>query len=369
MKQELFDKFMKQHEQAYQDARRSHAVAPRAPGQSPRADDAQERAAAMRQQAQLQLARAEAETAAGSRGRQFGPHGRVTEPDADGSVRLLSPDDLPPSPIEMATELIARSGVWRSKEQYLATLFLLEPLQQVWERARREGAIDELQRPGGVIRFTRDMPMRPVFLHGPGGSGKTHCMTEVVIKVVRHFLGERGAKAIAAQNSAARLLLGKTMHAAGKLNRKQSLKAKQLKPSSQKRRALETEWVDPLLLLCDELSLAPPPLLAGVSRRAFHGRARPLRLNADDIMDHPFGDILLQALMGDFLQLNPVKSHTLVEAFATSRVPGVPEIGIAIVISRPFLCISQTDAGPSSTAKMIRLSELRPHPTNMSPIN
>ena len=44
-------------------------------------------------------------------------------------------------------------------------------------------------------------------------------MTDVVVKVVRHFLGRRGVKAIAASNSAARLLLGKTMHQAGKMRR------------------------------------------------------------------------------------------------------------------------------------------------------
>ena len=44
-------------------------------------------------------------------------------------------------------------------------------------------------------------------------------MTEVVMKVVRHFLGDASVKAIAAHNSAARLLLGKTMHAAGKMTR------------------------------------------------------------------------------------------------------------------------------------------------------
>ena len=80
-----------------------------------------------------------------------------------------------------------------------------------------------------------------------------------------------------------------------------------------------------MLLLVDELSLASPPLFAGISRRAFHGRARSLRLVMDDILDHPFGDVLVQVLMGDFLQLNPVKSHTLIEAFCCTPVPGVPD--------------------------------------------
>jgi hypothetical protein len=41
-------------------------------------------------------------------------------------------------------------------------------------------------------------------------------------------------------------------------------------------------------------------------------------------MEHPFGDVLLQILMGDFLQLSPVKAHTLIEALCRSEVPRVP---------------------------------------------
>ena len=77
-------------------------------------------------------------------------------------------------------------------------------------------------------------------MHGPGGSGKTYCMTEVVVKVVRHFFGEAGVKAIASANSAARLLKGKTMHAACKMTRQQSLQATRLKPNSRAKKALQT---------------------------------------------------------------------------------------------------------------------------------
>ena len=79
-----------------------------------------------------------------------------------------------------------------------------------------------------------------------------------------------------------------------------------------------------MLLAGDEISMAKPPLLAAIHRRAFYGRARHLGLKPNEIMEHPFGDVLLQAFMGDFLQLNPVKSHTLLEAFSKTRVPGVP---------------------------------------------
>ena len=166
---------------------------------------------------------------------------------------------------------------------------------------------------------------RRLFLHGPGGSGKTFCMTEVVMPVVKQFFGPLAVKAIAAANSAARLLKGKTMHAAGKLTRSQSLSAKKLKPNSRALKALQMEWQTTTMLLCDEVGLAQPPLLAGISRRASHGRKRLLELDLARMLEEPFGAVFLQAFLGDFMQLNPVKNHSLLEAFLVrSHVPGVP---------------------------------------------
>ena len=102
---------------------------------------------------------------------------------------------------------------------------------------------------------------------------------------------------------------------AGKMGRSQSLRAKMLRPNSKAKKALELEWGYLVLLLGDELSLASPPLLAGVSRRASYGRRALKKLEVFKFMEQPFGEVLLQVLMGDFMQLNPVKSHTLLEAF------------------------------------------------------
>ena len=38
------------------------------------------------------------------------------------------------------------------------------------------------------------------------------------------------------------------------------------------------------------------------------------------VLDEPFGKVLLLVLMGDFMQLNPVASHTLMEAFLRESV-------------------------------------------------
>ena len=152
-------------------------------------------------------------------------------------------------------------------------LFVLQPCQILWERAREAGDMALLTNSSGLAELGRKLGARHVFLHGPGGSGKTFCMTDVVLKIVRHFFGERGVKAIAATNSAARLLLGKTMHAAGKLARQQSLKAQKLKPNSRVKKALQREWEALVLLLGDELSMAAPALVACVPPRRASGSA------------------------------------------------------------------------------------------------
>ena len=65
------------------------------------------------------------------------------------------------------------------------------------------------------------------------------------------------------------------------------------------------------MLLGDEISLAAPALLAGISRRATYARRSLLKLDVKKSIEEPFGRVLLQVLAGDFLQLNPVANHTL----------------------------------------------------------
>ena len=117
------------------------------------------------------------------------------------------------------------------------------------------------------------------------------------------------------------------MHAAGALTRGQSLKAARLKPNSRAKKKLQAEWDHLILLLADELSLASPPLLAGVSRRASHGRKDAFDLDMLRCMEQPFGNVLLQALLGDFMQINPVQGHVLLEALLPkgTHVPGTPK--------------------------------------------
>ena len=329
MKQKMMEKFYDHHELLYQDAQKSTAIEPTIGDDKSTADVADDGKAAFRNQERI-MEEKNRESDENVRLRDFAV-GQLTQPGIHmDEARRLTPSELPVSPFQMMVPLIARAGIWQSEEQYLATIFLLLPVQQLWERAG--GDADNMKNPKWIADNTKGpngVPLRKIFAHGPGGSGKTYFLTEVVLPVARHFFGEEGTKAIAAHNSAARLLRGSTMHSAGKMGRDQSMKAKKLLPKRTVKTRLENEWKHTACLVCDELGLAAPRLVAAVSRRAYYGRAhlypefetRNLQLP----VEHPFGDVPIQALAADMMQLNPVKSHSMVEAYCTSKVPGVPE--------------------------------------------
>ena len=317
-KKDLLSTFLKDHTNAYASVSRFRKTIRRSPNFNGHSAD-ELRAAGARQKALIETRKEEVSRPVPQVRSQRSPSPKAAR------SRSLRPEDLPRSPMDVATELIAKSGVFRSQEQYLATIFMLQPCQEVWEAAVKNGCLSELQTPSTLARLSTGIRVRRLFLHGPGGSGKTYSLTEVVIKVVKQFFGSKGVLAIAAANSAARLLRGKTMHSAGKMTRQQSLKAHKLKPNSRAKKALQREWEALVFLLGDELSMASPPLLAGISRRASHGRKDLLKLDMSDVLTQPFGQVLLQALAGDFMQLNPVASHTLMEALLQrSHVPGDP---------------------------------------------
>ena len=189
-----------------------------------------------------------------------------------------------------------------------------------------------------------------IFLHGPGGSGKTYMLTRVILPVYEHFL-PKASKGIAAQNSAARLITGATVHYMSALKRSAELGLQ--KPSRDRMQALERRWQHVALAFLDEISLTPPSLLAVLDDAAHWGRQSLLNScssgsvpvggsipapralgkrktrrsrEADDAFaagPDTLGNILCQILAGDFLQLNPVLNHSLMEIFGV-EVPRAP---------------------------------------------
>ena len=71
----------------------------------------------------------------------------------------------------------------------------------------------------------------------------------------------------------------------------------------------------------DEISLTPPPLLAVLNASAGWGRQEIAALkDVADFQERPLGDVLCQIMSGDFLQLNPVLNHSLMEAWLQVKI-------------------------------------------------
>ena len=83
------------------------------------------------------------------------------------------------------------------------------------------------------------------------------------------------------------------------------------------------------LAFLDEISLTPPSLLAVLDDSARWGRESlvtgSVRGGGDDDAElvGTLGNVLCQIIAGDFLQLNPVLNHSLMEIFGV-EVPRAP---------------------------------------------
>ena len=99
------------------------------------------------------------------------------------------------------------------------------------------------------------------------------------------------------------------------------------KPGLQLLRRLEATWSPLAAIVMDEISLADPELIAVLNDSAGWGRMKTYGLNSSSFVQNTFGNTMLQVMLGDFLQLNPVKSHSLLGCFLQGTgidIPGVP---------------------------------------------
>ena len=214
------------------------------------------------------------------------------------------------------------------KDQYDATMLCIEPLQRLWKQAAADNKLHIFQSRSDMLSYLSTIPetmVRRMFFHGPGGSGKTYFVNEVVLPTYKKYC-PNATRAFAARNSAARLIGGATFHYMGSLLRQQVLTRK--KPSPKLIQKLQLLWSHLALALIDEISLVDPQLLAVVNDRCCWGRNSSQRVDPEDFCRCPFGNILMQMLLGDFMQLNPTMSHSLLETFlrgTSIEVPRAPK--------------------------------------------
>ena len=93
-----------------------------------------------------------------------------------------------------------------------------------------------------------------LLLVGGGGCGKTRIFNMVLVPLLEAFYGPQGVMKEASSNKAARLLHGKTMHAANKLHGCSSLRTVHLRLKEQRGKELESIYSKLGAKVIDELS-------------------------------------------------------------------------------------------------------------------
>ena len=239
-------------------------------------------------------------------------------------MKMIDVSQLGISPAEYTRLSAVRHGIVNSEEQYNAVLFCVLPLEQLWRWAAAEGRLSVFNTEATALMLLEDAPPRVfnrLFCHGPGVSGKTRFIATVIQPTYARYLP--GARvAFAACNSAARLIGGNTMHRMAALTRHQPLS--ETRPSARALEQCKHFWAHVALTIGDEGSQVDPNLLAIARARAYYGRIQKSSWDIGSLPEHPFGDIPMQVLLADFLQLNPVKSHTLLEALIDTKEYAIP---------------------------------------------
>ena len=134
-----------------------------------------------------------------------------------------------------------------------------------------------------------------LFLHGPGGSGKT-TVIDLVLKYAEEFcsylenfrFGPRTILVTAMTGVAATLLLGETTHRAVYLNQRKPIEAYQIE-----------EWIETRLLIIDEISFASKSDFVNL-----HKKVRRLKQN----LNLHYGGLSI-VFSGDMRQLEPVGAN------------------------------------------------------------
>ena len=220
----------------------------------------------------------------------------------------------------MARRLACQSGAAWDRQQYEMIICCVWPLHRVWEYALTERRLKEWNSVEGRLQLIQDAQVPPVrvFAHGAGGSGKTYCLTKVVMAVFQWFMPGQCRKQ-ASTNSAARLIAGDTMHACAGLLKSAKFTAEE--PSRKVQNKLKTTWGTAVFVYNDEVGAAAPGLYGTLSSRAYWGKRAAGQIEDVGPKQAPFGNPLLHVDAGDFAQLRPVPkgSPSLMEAFLMSR--------------------------------------------------
>lgn len=139
---------------------------------------------------------------------------------------------------------------------------------------------------------------RNVFLHGPGGTGKSYTIRHAVTDLRQrgYKVACTAATGIAAVNLSTNCLVAFTLHKWG-IGGLSDRSSSQLIDDISKKCHLVKRWRETNILFIDEISMIGEDFFTKLSTIAKHFRREP---------DRPFGGLRI-VVSGDFLQLPPVK--------------------------------------------------------------
>ena len=228
------------------------------------------------------------------------------------SVELFDVEDVLAGPRQVGWKLCQAAEL--NADQKRAVALVVQPMQAAWEKAldaaeltsrnaAREARVEEARKllplVGALVRL---------LLVGGGGCGKTRIFNKVLVPLLEEFYGPQSVMKEASSNKAARLLHGKTMHAANKLTGNSSLRTVHLRLDEQRAKVLGNISGKIGATIIDEHSQTSAKLFHADAYITSLARA-PIYKLAPERYAHPletWGCLPVVCVGGDELQLPPV---------------------------------------------------------------
>ena len=231
------------------------------------------------------------------------PMGRATP-----AVKPFDVEDTLAGPRAVAWKLSQAAEL--NRDQLRAVALVVKPMQETWERGR--DAAELASRSASPSNEQRKLPLTGalvrLLLVGGGGCGKTRIFNKVLIPLFETFYGPDGVMKEASSNKAARLLGGKTVHTANKLQGGASLRTVHLRLGEKRSDVLGTVYGRTGAKIIDEFSQLAAKLFHADAFITMMARAPifKLRPEAYAVAEHTWGDMPILVMGGDELQMPPV---------------------------------------------------------------
>ena len=228
------------------------------------------------------------------------------------SVELFDVEDVLAGPRQVAWKLCEAAEL--NADQKRAVALVVQPMQVTWEKARDAAELTSRHKAREVLAEEARQLMPLVgtlvrlLLVGGGGCGKTRIFNRVLVPLLEAFYGPQGVVKEASSNKAARLLHGKTIHAANKLNGGSSLRTVHLRLNEERARILGNVYGKMGGKIIDEFSQDNAQLFHADAYITSLARASIYKLAPERYAQplETWGSTPVVCVGGDELQLPPV---------------------------------------------------------------